>query len=417
MKKLYLLFLATATLSAMAAQNSVSLKYGLTSIDNDSSSKFKNNTFSLDGIYGIDYPIQPRFDLSYAKIKDKEKWGGVSSLLQLAISGQYETSTDYKLSPYVFGGVGYESVSSSTICFDSNPFLQLGTGLKYALTPKVNLLGEFKALQILGGDNQDNEFIFSLGANIPLYASEKERPTPTTTLSTKSIINDTPKEKIAPAVVAVRESVIVDSDKDGVPDDKDDCPNTVMKKDTIVGKNGCEIIVLLDSDNDGITDDIDKCPNTPFGLRKNVDSMGCAKSETIQTPSVVKTTNNTTDIKAQDFAKMGDKINLHISFDSNLAKIKPEYQTKIKEFAKYIKSLGKDTVVTINGYTDSSGNEAKNKKLSRERAFAVRQALIKAGLKPSQVRAYGNGSLNPIASNDTAEGRAKNRRIEAIIAH
>ena len=387
MKKLSLLLISVASSVLMASDSSISLKYGLNSIENESSLKFKNNTLSLDGVYGIDYPIQPRVDLLYTKIKDKEKWGGVSSLLQLALSGQYETSTDYKLSPYLFGGLGYESVSSSTKCFDSNPFLQLGGGLKYALTPSINLLGEIKALQMLGGDSQDNEFIVSLGANMPLQKSITQAPTPINTIKTASVVN-------TPKVVEV-----VDSDKDGVPDDKDDCPNT--KAGVEVSKNGCEVQILMDSDNDGLTDDVDKCPNTPYNLRKSVDASGCAK-EIKQTVT-------------QDFATEGNKINLHIKFDSNKDKIKAEYAKKINEFANYIKSLGKDTIVTINGYTDSSGNEAKNKKLSSQRAFAVRNALIKAGLKPSQVRAYGNGSLSPIATNDTPDGRAKNRRIEAVI--
>ncbi|RTZ81845.1 MAG: hypothetical protein DSY98_02145, partial [SAR324 cluster bacterium] len=111
------------------------MKYGLTSLKLDGGTKFENSTLSLDGVYDIDYPINPRVDLSYVNVDDDKRWGGVSSLLQLAIAGQYETSTDYKLSPYVFGGIGYESVSDEAKCLDSNPFLELGTGLKYALTP------------------------------------------------------------------------------------------------------------------------------------------------------------------------------------------------------------------------------------------------------------------------------------------
>ena len=392
MKNISLLLISVASSILMAGNSSISLKYGLNSIENESSSKFKNNTLSLDGVYGIDYPIQPRVDLLYTKIKDKEKWGGVSSLLQLAVSGQYDIENDYRLSPYLFGGLGYESVSSSTKCFDSNPFLQLGGGLKYALTPSINLLGEIKALQMLGGGSQDNEFIVSLGANMPLQKSITPAPTPINTIKTASVVNNT-------QVVEV-----VDSDKDGVPDDKDDCPNT--KAGVEVSKNGCEVQILLDSDNDGLTDDVDKCPNTPYNLRKNVDASGCAKE-------IKEIKKQNSDVK--EFATEGDTINLHIEFDTYKHDIKPKYNKKIKEFAKYIKSLGPKTVVIINGYTDNSGNNAQNIKISRERAFAVRNALIKAGLKPSQVRAYGNGPLNPIATNDTADGRAKNRRIEAVI--
>ena len=69
-------------------------------------------------------------------------------------------------------------------------------------------------------------------------------------------------------------------------------------------------------------------------------------------------------------------------------------------------------VLEIAGYTDSSGNPAKNVTLSRKRAEAVRDALIKAGANPDMLVAKGYGSADPIASNDTPEGRLRNRRIE-----
>ncbi len=396
MKRSLSILLITA-LSALAQGNhSISLKYGLTSLENDSSTKFENSTLSLDGVYDTKYVIDPRVDLVYVNVDDTKRWGGVSSTLQLALSGQYETSTDYKLSPYVFGGLGYESVSSGVKCFDSNPFAQLGAGLKYAVTPKINLLGEVKGLQVLGGDNQDNELLASLGVNFLLGAMGSAKPISTTV----------PAELTQP--LKRTEVVVLDSDHDGVPDAHDDCPGTDIKNlkaNESVATNGCVQIILLDTDNDGLTDDVDKCPNTPFDERKNVDVNGCSKA--VATPIQTET----------NYADMGDKIDLHIKFDSSKSAIKADAMKKIKAFAKYIKSLGEGTIVTINGYTDSSGNEAKNKKLSRDRAFAVRQALIKAGLKPSQVRAYGLGSLNPIADNKTAEGRAKNRRIEAVIEH
>jgi outer membrane protein OmpA-like peptidoglycan-associated protein/opacity protein-like surface antigen len=398
MKKLSLLLISLLGVMAFAQENSLSLKYGLTSLKVDGGTKFENSTLSLDGVYDLGYPINPRLDLAYvsspiyfasSNSNNNHGWGGADSLLQFAISGQYQTSTDYKLSPYVFGGIGYERVNHSVKCFSSNPFLQLGTGLKYALNEQVNLLGEFKALQMLGGDNQDNELLFSLGLNFPFNAPLVQAPVVNTPNAIQTI-NQT--------------STLKDSDHDGVADEADLCPNTVLKKDDMVDKNGCKIQIILDSDNDGITDDVDACKFTPFELRKSVDKSGCAKGEKASASQTEK-----------NFADMGDTINLHIKFDSNMAKIKSEYQKKIKDFAIYIKSLGANTIVTINGYTDSSGDEAKNRKLSSERAFAVRKALIKAGLKPTQVRAYGLGSINPIAPNDTAEGRSKNRRIEAVI--
>lgn len=68
--------------------------------------------------------------------------------------------------------------------------------------------------------------------------------------------------------------------------------------------------------------------------------------------------------------------------------------------------------LVIEGHTDSTGNETANRTLSHNRAMAVRMALIERGLEVDRLRTRGYGSARPIESNDTAEGRAKNRRIE-----
>ncbi len=84
----------------------------------------------------------------------------------------------------------------------------------------------------------------------------------------------------------------------------------------------------------------------------------------------------------------------------------------LRRAADEMKRLPPGQVLEIAGYTDSSGNPAKNVTLSRKRAEAVRDALIKAGANPDMLVAKGYGSADPIASNDTPEGRLRNRRIE-----
>ncbi len=87
---------------------------------------------------------------------------------------------------------------------------------------------------------------------------------------------------------------------------------------------------------------------------------------------------------------------------------------QIKAFADYMKKMPHISV-TIEGYTDSSGDMKHNMQLSQQRANAVKKALVANGISASRITAVGKGALNPIADNDTPEGRAKNRRIEAII--
>ena len=72
--------------------------------------------------------------------------------------------------------------------------------------------------------------------------------------------------------------------------------------------------------------------------------------------------------------------------------------------------------VHVDGYTDSSGDAAKNVTLSESRAVAVKNRLVAAGIDASRIVTKGHGSANPVASNDTPEGMAKNRRIEMTIA-
>ena len=76
---------------------------------------------------------------------------------------------------------------------------------------------------------------------------------------------------------------------------------------------------------------------------------------------------------------------------------------------------GNDYKLTIDGYTDSTGNAANNETLSYKRAEAAKARLITDGISGSRITTHGYGSANPIATNDTAEGRAKNRRVEFII--
>ncbi|MDE5807726.1 MAG: OmpA family protein [Muribaculaceae bacterium] len=85
--------------------------------------------------------------------------------------------------------------------------------------------------------------------------------------------------------------------------------------------------------------------------------------------------------------------------------------------AKVAYNLGQfpDTDVTIVGYTDNTGTEAINEKLSQERADAVMDYLINAGVPASRLKAIGRGWNDPVASNATPEGRAQNRRVEIYI--
>jgi len=150
--------------------------------------------------------------------------------------------------------------------------------------------------------------------------------------------------------------------------------------------NECSIkISASDFDRDGVEDRLDQCPNTPCNF--SVDGYGCP-------------------IKAT----------LKIHFTTNSSSIREYSMVKVNEFANFLlKNRG--SMVTIIGHTDSVGSARLNQRLSYKRASAIVQALIAKGISPARVRAEGKGESMPVASNKTREGKAKNRRIEALLSY
>ena len=108
-------------------------------------------------------------------------------------------------------------------------------------------------------------------------------------------------------------------------------------------------------------------------------------------------------------------ITLNVQFDSDKAVVKEKYHADVKRVADFMKEFP-NTVAEIGGHTDSTASNAYNQKLSEKRANSVRQYIIdKFGIDGSRLTAKGYGEDRPIASNNTEEGKQKNRRVEAVI--
>ena len=138
-----------------------------------------------------------------------------------------------------------------------------------------------------------------------------------------------------------------------------------------------------DSDGDGVIDELDKCPDTLKGAK--VDTVGCMTL-----------------------------INLNVNFDTAKSEIKDIYGTRIHDFAK-VMNTDKKLKADIEGHTDAVGSVQYNQKLSERRAASVVKALTDLGVEKSRLKAVGYGKSRPIASNETAEGRAENRRVHAVM--
>lgn len=104
-----------------------------------------------------------------------------------------------------------------------------------------------------------------------------------------------------------------------------------------------------------------------------------------------------------------------ISFDVNRADIKPNFRPVLDRFAATL-TENPATTVTIVGHTDNTGSDAVNNPLSLERAIHTRDYLSVRGVAPGRFSVAGRGEHEPIASNDTSPGRARNRRVEIFVA-
>lgn len=103
-----------------------------------------------------------------------------------------------------------------------------------------------------------------------------------------------------------------------------------------------------------------------------------------------------------------------IYFDTNKSEVKPESKPALEQIAKLL-SQNPGLNLKVVGHTDMTGALEANMKLSQSRGEAVVQALVSQyGVSPSRLKGHGVGPLAPVASNDTDEGRAKNRRVELV---
>ncbi len=98
-------------------------------------------------------------------------------------------------------------------------------------------------------------------------------------------------------------------------------------------------------------------------------------------------------------------------FDFNKSVVKPEGKAKLDDLVGKVKDINLEVVIAV-GHTDSVGGDAYNQKLSTRRAEAVKAYLVSKGIEKNRVYTEGKGEKQPVADNKTAEGRAKNRRVE-----
>lgn len=200
-----------------------------------------------------------------------------------------------------------------------------------------------------------------------------------------------------------------DADNDGVADIDDKCVNT--KPGTKVDANGCP----FDSDGDGVTDDIDRCPNV-FGVAAlkgcpDTDSDGIADLDD-KCPNAKGTIENKgcPEIPKAEIYRI-TLIGTKIFFENNSDKLKVASLSQLDELSKILYKY-ESASLTIARHTDSVGKDDFNMTLSQKRAESVKRYLIEKGILETRLIAVGFGESKPVATNNTALGKAKNRRVE-----
>lgn len=219
---------------------------------------------------------------------------------------------------------------------------------------------------------------------------------------------------------------IPDNDRDGIPNDADKCPDQPETKNGFDDADGCPD--ELDADGDGITGAADKCPDRPETKNGFDDEDGCPdelpdqdkdgifdKDDKCPTEPETKNgfedTDGCPDTLPVKLAKTFSGAIKGIEFDTGKATIKkPSF--KVLDIAIKLLTEYPEVRLEVSGHTDNVGDAAANKKLSQERADAVKAYMISKSIDGGRLVAIGHGPDKPIADNAKKAGQAKNRRIE-----
>lgn len=183
-------------------------------------------------------------------------------------------------------------------------------------------------------------------------------------------------------IQAEKNAEVADRDEDGVPDAYDLCPD----KEGPWGFSGCP-----DSDGDGIPDHLDECADL-YGSWKY---KGCP-------------------VISKEIKEVLDKALKGVNFETNRAVLTKDSYSKLDDVVRVMKQ-DKTYKLKITGHTDNVGTSEKNMKLSKDRAQAVEDYLESKGLNSDRFIVIGFGDTKPVASNETEEGRKRNRRVEFTV--
>ncbi len=447
-------------------QGGVTLKYGI----------LKNLAIGVTGTYAYTWQAK----LEGSKIEDgagftfsKADSAMTFENIMIDVAAYYYFMPEKKYTPYVFGGGGisiwkWKNFKGEPLTFPTKNYATDSTTFEIKdqeITALVGVGVEWYPIENLG-INIGGKFHY-LTRLLTSFTDNKDM------VGTEAGELDLPRG-IPEAFVGINYyfGKPKDTDKDGVPDKIDQCPDTPLG--CLVDANGCP----TDADNDGICDGLDKCPDTPKGCKVDatgcptdadadgvcdgldkcadtpkgvkVDATGCPldadedgipdfKDKCPDTPKGCKVdetgclTDSDKDGVCDGLDKCPDtpagievdatgcpkvkpieqKITLHIVYKPGSAEIDEANKAILDDLASRLATY-KDVKIEVGGYTDNTGTATANKKLSQKRADKVTDYLISKGIEKDRITSVGYGATNFIADNGTEEGRQQNRRVEII---
>jgi OOP family OmpA-OmpF porin len=329
--------------------------------------------------------------LGGSSYETKIEWSGsLTAVYNIAnISINHENAV---LIPYAKAGVGYGVAGATTtnVPFAANEgykervFIPVGVGFKLGLSKGINLdfgydvnfVKSDKFDGFVSGSKNDRFSYGHVGLEFALGSKEKPQLQNYSALANLRKQSKEESDELRRALSTAEQN----AERDRAQYAKD----------------------MGDDDNDGVANKFDKCPGTPTGTV--VDGSGCpikVQREIIKETKVVVT---------EADRKVVDEAIKNLEFDLGKSTIRSTSYATLNKVAELL--IAKNFSLKLAGHTDNTGSMALNLRLSKERAEAIKAYLVSQGANASRIEATGYGPNQPIASNKTAEGRQKNRRVE-----
>jgi OmpA-OmpF porin, OOP family len=317
------------------------------------------------------------------------------------------------IQPYFTAGVGLMSYTPFLTPSDGNPsiyfndkdnhsvqelFVPVGAGFKLNVAKGVNIDLGYKVAFV----NSDNIDGYNYGANNDRFSyghiglefalGAKSKPQ----LATHNPVNSLRNEYL---MEEQRLQMAIDAQKAAI--DAQKAANDQLRAD-LNATNANLAKFSADSDGDGVPDFFDKCPATPSGTK--VDGSGCPLPVAAAPRPDVRVI-----VTEQDRRIVNEAIK-NLEFDFGKSTIRAKSFPSLDRVAALL--VEKNFSLKLAGHTDNVGSNDANLNLSKNRAEAVKTYLVGKGANASRIEATGYGETQPIATNKTAAGRQKNRRVE-----